>query len=100
MHPSCRPHPQESRARPEASPHSGPPANQAPTQRLNREISLQTRIRGCPILTSRSCEVRVGVFQGQTSTTTPKIYSFERVGFQPSRESRKLNLASATEVVH
>src|SRR5437868_4093802 len=47
-------HPQESRARPEASPHSGPPANQAPTQRLNREISLQTRIRGCPILTSRS----------------------------------------------
>src|SRR5205807_10557265 len=36
------PHPQESRAGPEASPQPGPRANQAPTQRLNREISLQT----------------------------------------------------------
>jgi len=28
------------------------------------------------------------------------MYSFERAGLQPSRESRKLNPASAGEVVH
>ena len=38
----------------------------------------------------------MGIFLSQNLN----IYNFERAELQPSRESRKLNLASAAEVVH